>query len=423
MTAGGAAVRDNREMLRVALWSLRIVGLAIVGLFAFLSPPTVRDWAGAQAVAYAVICAGVAAWGLAEFAPRIPATARRRLLTGALGVVIVAGCLGGSAGRGGEFLVAYSAVALIAAAEELSADAVLPCALLGIVASEIGAVVFRQGVGTMLGFPLVLAVGVLIGRNRAVLRVQAEQASQLLAQHEQLQAEQRRADVLEERARIAREIHDVLAHSLGALGIQLQTVRALFTVHNDPDRALEALSAAQRMASEGLTETRRAVHALRTDALPLDDQLARATAEAAGQHHVPVDFQSTGTPVPLPPEVTVALLRVAQESLVNAVKHGAGGEITVSLSYQGNGVRLTVANPLPEAGATAAPGAQALRTLDAGYGLTGMRERLLLLRGSLQARPRDGQWVVTAELPLPADSRAPAPPARDAVRTRPQDSR
>jgi signal transduction histidine kinase len=292
------------------------------------------------------------------------------------------------------------------AADGLSVQAVLACALLGVAAAEVGGVVFNGGAGTFLGFPLVLAVGVLMGRTRASLRVQAEQARKLLAQHEQLRAEQRRADVLEERTRIAREIHDVLAHSLGALGIQIQTVRALLTVHNDPVHALEALAAAQRMASDGLNETRRAVHALRADALPLHDEVARATAETAARHQVTADFRTSGTPVPLPPNAVLALLRVAQESLVNAVKHAPGTRIDVSLDYQGDRVRLAIANPLPDSGPVPAadepPGSnpEPLRTLDSGYGLAGMRERLLLLRGSLEAGPRDGQWLVTAELPV-----------------------
>jgi signal transduction histidine kinase len=394
-------------MLRVALWCVRTTGLAVVGLLTFLAPPSVRGGAAAQAVAFAVICAGVAVWALADLAPGTPAALRRVGLPAALGAVAAAGCLGGAAGGGGNSLVAFAAVALITAAEELSLQATLAIALLGVLAAEIGGIVFGQGVGTLLGFPLLLAVGVLLGRNRASLRVQAEQARQLLAQHEQLRTEQRRADVLEERARIAREVHDVLAHSLGALGIQLQTVRALFTVHHDPDRALEALATAQRMASGGLTETRRAVQALRTDTLPLHEELARAADEVAGRHHVHVAYQAAGTPVPLPPEATVALLRIAQEALVNAVKHAPGAGIAVDLDYRGDGVRLTVTNALAGNGpgaAVAGPGA--LRTADAGYGLTGMRERLLLLRGTLEAGQRDGQWVVVADLP-----RTPAPTA------------
>jgi signal transduction histidine kinase len=406
VTPGPGPHRHNGEMLRVALWVVRTTGLGVVGLLTFLAPPTVRGGAATQVAAYAVLCVGVAVWALADLSRDTPAAVRRVGLPAALGAVAVAGCLGGAAGGGGESLVAFSVVALIAAAEELSMQAALIIALLGVLAAEIGGIAFG-GIGTMLGYPLLLAVGILFGRNRASLRVQAEQARQLLAQHEELRAEQRRADVLEERARIAREVHDVLAHSLGALGIQLQTVRALFTVHNDPDRALEALATAQRMASGGLTETRRAVQALRTDTLPLPDELARATAEIGGRHHVHAAYEASGAPVPLPPEATVALLRIAQEALVNAVKHAPGADITVDLDYREDGVRLTVTNPLacdgPGAG-DAGPGA--LRTADSGYGLTGMRERLLLLRGTLEAGPRDGQWVVVADLPL-----TPAPPA------------
>jgi signal transduction histidine kinase len=408
VTAGLIAHRHNGEMLRVALWVVRTIGLAVVGLLTFRALPTVRGGAATQVIAYAVVCVGVAVWVLAEFPRGTPAVMRRAGLPIALGAVTAAGCLGATAGGGGQFMIAFAAVAVMSAAEALPLRAWLAIALLGVLAAEIGGIVFGESFGTLLGYPLLLAVGVLFGRNRAALRVQAEQARQLLAKNEQLRAEQRRADVLEERARIAREVHDVLAHSLGALGIQLQTVRALFTVHNDPDRALAALTTAQGMASEGLKETRLAVHALRTDTRPLHDELARATAELAGRHHVRVHYQTSGTPLPLPPEATVALLRTAQESLVNAVKHAPGADIAVDLDYRENGLRLTVANPVPGDGpAAAGTGAGALRTLDAGYGLTGMRERLLLLRGSLEAGQQDGQWVVTADLPL-----TPAPLTR-----------
>lgn len=402
--------RHNGNMLRVAPWLLRVAGLVVVGLLTFLAPPSERGGAATQVVAYAAVWAGVVLWALAEL-PRDDwhAGARRAALPVALGVVTVAGCVGAAAGNGGNSLVAFAAVAVMTAADVLPLPECLAIAVLGVLATEIGGVIFGQSVGTLLGFPLLLAVGVLFGRNRASLRVQAEQARQLLAQHELLRAEQRRADVLDERARIAREIHDVLAHSLGALGIQLQTVKALLTVHEDTERALDALGAAQRMAAEGLTETRRAVHALRTDTLPLHDELARTAAEYAQRHHVEIRCRTSGTPVPLPPEATVALLRTAQESLVNAVKHAPGAAIEVDLDYRADGVRLTVTNPLTIAepstttdapGRTGAGAADPLSTLDSGYGLTGMRERLLLLRGSLRAERRDGQWVVSADFPL-----------------------
>jgi signal transduction histidine kinase len=320
-------------------------------------------------------------------------------------VVTVAGGVGGAAGGGGESLIAYGIIAMIAAADALPLEVALAIGALGVLAVEVGGVVFSASAGTMLGFPLLLGVGLLVGRNRAAYRTQAEQARALLEQNELLRAEQRRADVLDERARIAREIHDVLAHSLGALGIQLQTVKALFTVHDDPERAFEALGKAQRMASEGLTETRRAVHALRTDTLPLHEEVARTGAEHADRHHVLVRCQTSGTPLALSPEATVALLRIAQEALVNAAKHAPGKDVDLRVDYRSDGVRVSSANDLPggtsdEASADTGRLSARLQTLDAGYGLTGMRERLRLVHGNLDVGIHGGRWVVEADLPL-----------------------
>jgi signal transduction histidine kinase len=254
----------------------------------------------------------------------------------------------------------------------------------------------------------------LLGRLVRSRRVQAEQSAALLAQTQELLASRGQADVLGERARIAREVHDVLAHSLGALGIQIQAARAVLTDHKDIDRAVEILLTAQRMAADGLTETRRAVHALRTDSRPLDEELRRATAVYGERYDVKVTLGVGGSPRSLPPDATVALLRTAQEALVNAAKHAAGQCVSVNLDYAAGDVRLTVVNDLPEgrelanghgpANGRAAAAGQG--TLTGGYGLTGMQERLRLLNGTLEAGPRDGQWAVTAELPL-------APPTLD----------
>jgi signal transduction histidine kinase len=157
----------------------------------------------------------------------------------------------------------------------------------------------------------------------------------LLAQRERLQAEQRRADLLEERARIAREIHDVLAHSLGALGIQIQAARAVLTDHADTDKACEILVAAQRLAAEGLVETRRAVRAMRADTLPLVEELALVSDTYAQRYHVAVSFDTGGVPGPLPPDATIALLRIAQEALVNAAKHAVGQGVAVADRHAG----------------------------------------------------------------------------------------
>ena len=133
----------------------------------------------------------------------------------------------------------------------------------------------------------------------------------------------------------------MLAHSLGALGIQIQAARAVLTDHGDVAKAEEILSTAQRMAADGLVETRRAVHALREDNLPLAEQLARASDTHAERFRVPASFATGGPARPLPPDATVALLRVAQESLVNAAKHAAGQPVSVRLDYDAAAVPLS----------------------------------------------------------------------------------
>jgi signal transduction histidine kinase len=247
------------------------------------------------------------------------------------------------------------------------------------------------------GYPLLLVIGLLMGHNRRAYRLRAEQSAAMVVQLERLRAEQRRADVLDERTRIAREIHDVLAHSLGALGIQIQAARALLTDHGDVDRAVGVLTVAQRIASDGLGETRRAVHALRTDSLPLDDELAAMAATHRQQHGTAVELTVEGSPVPLPSEQTLCLVRTAQESLTNAAKHAPRQPVTLRIRHEDDDVTLAVGNALDEDRAT--EGGPAFATVDGGYGLTGMRERLLLVGGTLTAGPADGGWVVTARVP------------------------
>jgi signal transduction histidine kinase len=230
------------------------------------------------------------------------------------------------------------------------------------------------------------------GLTRRAYLLRAIDAEQALEQARRAHAAETQAAALAERARIAREIHDVLAHSLGALGIQIQTARAVLTDQRDVDRAIDVLLTAQRMAAEGLTETRRAVHALRTDHRPLNTELGQVAADHGERYHVGVSFAVDGVPRPLPPDATVALLRTAQEALVNAAKHAPGQDVAVQLDYDDRDVRLRVANQVDQARSVAVMTA----TTNGGYGLTGMRERLRLLDGTLVAGPRDGQWVVAA---------------------------
>jgi signal transduction histidine kinase len=384
------------RMVNWVNWLVRTLGYVWLGLLAFfVAPPTAPFALPVQIAGYVLLGLSLLAWTAVEAHPPAAAGYGTWALPVVRGVIAVAAGFACAAGGGGTAMVAFVFVAAMAAGVNSGFAAALAVTAAGILAIEVSGLAFGQGLGTLLGLPAFVLAGLVIGRNWGAYRVQAEQSTALLAQREQLQAEQRRADLLDERARIAREIHDVLAHSLGALGIQIQAARSV--LRKDTDQADELLAAAQQMAAEGLVETRRAVQALRTDTLPLNEELVLVTDTHAQRYHVPVSYDTGGIPAALPPDATLALLRIAQEALVNAAKHAAGQPVAVRLDYGDADVRLTVRNDLPPGAAAGGPAD--VTTVNGGYGLTGMHERLRLLNGTLEAGCRDNQWIVTAELP------------------------
>jgi signal transduction histidine kinase len=392
-------------MSRTVAWSIRAFGFALVGVLTFIVQPPGATAVKAQFAGWVISGLGLLAWVLVDTYPAV--RYRARALPVILGVIAVAAgftCTAGINENNCASLLVSMATA--GAGIELDVSSSWAVTAAGILAIEANWIIYRDGssqVSIFLLYPTIPLVGLLLGRLVRGRRVQAEQSAAQLTQTQQLLAEQGRADVLGERARIAREIHDVLAHSLGALGIQIQAARAVLTDHKDIDRAAEILVTAQRMAADGLTETRRAVHALRMDSRPLDEELSRATGIYGERYDVKVTLGIGGIPRPVPPDATVALLRTAQEALVNAAKHAAGQYVAVHLDYGDHDVRLTVVNGLADGHGLAnghAAGLADSGPTTGGYGLTGMHERLRLLNGTLVAGPRDGQWAVIADLPL-----------------------
>src|SRR5215469_8937806 len=381
-------------MLQWVNWVGRGLGLAWLGVLAFLLAPPHGVAASAALIAgYSVAGIGVLGWALLDFHPAGSAY-RQWALPLVLGLFAAGSGFASSAGGGATAIVAFAFVGTMVAGGDTDLPAALAVTAAAVLATEIGGLtVGVGGYGTLLGLPSIIASGLIVGRNRAAYRIQAEQSAALLAQREQLEAEHRRADLLDERSRIAREIHDVLAHSLGALAVQIQAARSVLADRRDIDQASDLLADAQRMAAEGLVETRRAVHALRTDTLPLDEELARTVDEYAARYRVAVSLTTSGVPRPLPPEATVALLRIAQEGLVNAARHATGQSVSLCLDYDDADVRLTIRNDL------AAEAAAERAGLNGGYGLTGMAERLRLLNGTLEAGSHDGERVVSLRLP------------------------
>jgi signal transduction histidine kinase len=238
-------------------------------------------------------------------------------------------------------------------------------------------------------FVWVLAFG-LIGASCFAFQTQFR----LFEQERALAGEAAERAAADERQRIAREIHDVIAHSLAVTMLHLTGAR--LALRRDPKEAEEALLEAERLGRESLAEIRRTVGLLAPEGTGTAAPLPTATDipqlvrefEAAG---LDVDFQLSGDPAALPPATGLGLYRVAQESLANVVRHAPGTRTTMSLSVGGEVVSLHVSNRLGRARGSA--------TADGGLGVRGMQERVALLGGELRAGPHGDAWCVDVELP------------------------
>jgi signal transduction histidine kinase len=215
-----------------------------------------------------------------------------------------------------------------------------------------------------------------------------ERTATLLAELEASRSAREEAAALRERSRIAREIHDVLAHSLSGLMLQLEGARMLAREPSSNGQLPAALDRAHRLARDGLEEARRAIGALRDEDLPGPDRLAELAADFARDSHIEATIDTIGSPHPLSSQASLTLFRVAQEALTNTRKHASARRVELHLAYESNGTRLVIEDhhdraavaPGSPAGAASEPGEQRH-----GYGLTGMRERAELLGGRLEA--------------------------------------
>ncbi|BCJ37190.1 hypothetical protein Athai_46930 [Actinocatenispora thailandica] len=308
------------------------------------------------------------------------------LLPGALVLMAVGG---GVASAVTVNAVVFAAVAASGAA--LSFDLGTAALLAGV--GPVCFVAAAAAHGDLPGRLLVVAVACLAGllsstgRRQIILRTR--QAARVAAADQRTDLARREAQLAEDRNRMAREVHDVLAHTLGALSMKLTALESLVASGVDVARLRQEIEISHRLVGEGLDEARHAVHALREDPTPLPARLA----ELAALHQA--TFRHSGPDTAIAVEVGLALYRVAQEALTNAHKHAPGAPVTIGLIVDPNGVMLTVSNR------------RAVRTGDTrigasggGFGLQGMRERLLLVGGRLRAGPvPDDGWQVVAQVP------------------------
>lgn len=344
--------------------------------------------AGRPELAYvalvAVTAAAWVAWTLLAAHPRA-ALACLALVAGAGGLLAVA-----SQDRDGvASALIFAAVATGTAAQAqrvraaLGVAAVATAGLLADVAHTPVALAFAA-----LVIPATLAAGF----ARRQLAERAEVAEQLLAEAQRTREERARAAALDERMRVAREVHDVLAHSLTALAISLETAEVLLDEHRDLTGGLERVRRARALAVDGLAEARSAVTALRGAPAPLPDSLERLLEDYRGDTAAHATLIITGDRRALAAEPALALRRIAQEAVTNVRRHAPGAPVDAALHFDATRVRLSVSNAMTgPAPARPSPGG--------GQGVRGMRERAEACGGRLRVGVVDGSWRVDVDVP------------------------
>lgn len=354
LVAGGAVVAGRRR------WPLAVFAATALASLAYyaLDFPDGPGWLGLFVAVYTLTASG---------------DGRRSLVTAGVGIAALATCW------------------LVAAAD------IEPPAAIGWVFFRIGASVMSAALGESV-------------RTRRVIATEALQRAELA---ERTRDEEARARVDEERLRIAREVHDTVAHAIAIINVQSGVTAHV--LDKRPERARETLEAIERTSSQALQEMRAILGVLRdTDdgrvPHPGLGQIDELTTEAreAGLH---IDLETTSSPPPVPSAIGSAVYRILQESITNVIRHAGPTRVTISLDYGADSVQVRVTDEGRRGGsgtdkATLHTGSD--RANDGlagpdepGRGILGMRERCQLLGGELHAGPLPGGgFAVSARLPL-----------------------
>ena len=396
MNSGVAATADVSELQRARgrekatyLW-IRVLGaaaIAFVVVTTFQARPAPGGAGQALGVAFALIAfcgATIAAMWLSLPRPAVQMAVLLLAVAGAAALV-------GLQGNGAAFLGVFPALCLAAFALPVHLSAVVAGAAIGAV-SAAWVADGRAGIaGIVLNDFAIVAFYVLSLFARR-LRESNQRAELLLRELEQTRAAQARAAALAERQRLAREMHDVLAHSLSGLVLNLEGAMLLADQGGADPRVSDAIGRAHRLAKTGLAEARRAIGMLRDDALPGPQRLGDLAAEFEADTGVACQVTVTGAETKLGTDARLTVYRVAQEALTNIRKHARASRVEIRLAYEPSGTRLVIEDfsrcgerPAPDEGT--------------GYGLTGMKERAELLGGTLTAGPTDGGFRVDLQVP------------------------
>ena len=294
------------------------------------------------------------------------------------------------------FLLPVALVAMYSVGAHAPSDAAVIGLGVGLASVGVSAVRTQDPTLTDLTAPALMFAGAwAVGRSQRARRHRLGAVEDRAARLEREQAERERAAVAGERRRIARELHDIVAHRVSTMVIQAESGIA---TADEPGRSAESFAAIAGSGRQALGELRGLLGLLRDDdeaaAVAPQPGLARLDelVEQARRAGLPVQVRVSGDLDALPPGVDLAAYRVVQEALTNALRH-ARTPASVEVRREGGAVEVLVRNALP-------PGGTPAHTDGAGHGLAGMRERVRFHRGAFSAGPEGGDFVVRASLPV-----------------------
>ena len=373
---------DLRRLISIAAWATAAVVALITATSALPADP-------AEATATVVLTVvGLVLWCLAL----LPRSKNPRLLAPLLlGTGLCGAGLQLVHPEGPGFVLSYMALAGIGLG--LPRRLALRCAVVVLAAAVAAeAATNAQPVAAALSLAAGCTALFLATLFAASSRDAHAQSQALLEQEAATRAAREEAAVLGERQRLARELHDVLAHTLSGLAVQLEGARLLAERTGADPRLAEQVTSAQRLAKEGMTNAKRAVATLRGEALPGPDDLA-ALVEHIRRTGLPVTLTVEGRPRPLPGESGLAVYRAVQEALTNTAKHaGHGARADVVLTWSDDVLTVEVTDSGGDRVAAGLP--------SGGYGLAGLAERAALAGGRLDTGPTDDGWRVTLTMPV-----------------------
>jgi signal transduction histidine kinase len=396
VNSGAAAAAGVSELQRVRgreraayLW-IRVLGVAAIAFVvttSFQARPAPGGGGHALGVAFALVVfcgATIAAMWLTLPRPAVQMAVLLLAVAGAAALIALQA-------NGAAFLGVFPALCLAAFVLPVHLSAVVAGAAIGTVTAAWASNGRASIAGIVLNDFAILAFYFLSLFARR-LRESNQRAELLLSELEQTRAAQAQAATLAERQRLAREMHDVLAHSLSGLVLNLEGAMLLADQGGADPQVRDAIHGAHRLAKTGLQEARRAIGTLRDDALPGPRRLADLAAEFEADTGVACQVAVTGTEAELGTDARLTVYRVAQEALTNIRKHARASRVELHLAYEPRGTRLIIEDfdgcserHAPDEGT--------------GYGLTGMRERAELLGGTLTAGPTDGGFRVELQVP------------------------